>query len=670
MKLVNCEKMKLDSQIQSTLRNLFLFPLFSFLYLLANPHGLFGETYLATPPFKGEAGDVVQIPIFFETNESIVGADIVLHYDETVLQLGEMAAGNSVSNHDIYDDQATDGELKITILSMTNDVLQDGNLSLLSFLLLEDIVEETQAVTVDVDQSMFIAASTDPFVVSPILPISDLNLSFPLDPNGDTFAKDREILFSINTDGSLASYSWSMGDNSSLIEGNSSVLYSYNAPGTYLVTVYANNLLGSYEKSFEISVDEPFWQFDAEELGMGWKSFDWFGEYYPVTGSNWMFHINLGWLYRAGDTIDSTWLWSENWGWGWISRETYPHFFLSSEDWIYYFKGTSDPIRYYDFGLLKWIEVDKSHRITVNLSSADNSQGTAMGPSTFYHGDSAVFVAKPKPGYLFAGWKGSVESGKNPLFINKPTEEISLVAHFTSIKEIIQGGTSSLNLDHLDSVTQQKAIAEILLLGSSSYITSGDAPEFDLKNMASNPAGSSTVFDTPNHSWGSSTGIFGDQSHTISHPFFPLPEDLKQVELLENNSKYLGTVESNGTALVDSINCSILQIKSSKDRQEKRWVAQDLSGNVWLIQSEVNGVKYQQRPTLLLPSTIKTGISSLPPMHAMPTDFSAIVDYPFSIRPFNAKVAENCLSLRLNRTDLGEQLEVYSHGKGLVKISW
>ena len=84
----------------------------------------------------------------------------------------------------------------------------------------------------------------------------------------DTFAKDREILFSINTDGSLASYSWSMGDNSSLIEGNSSVLYSYNTPGTYLVTVYANNLLGSYEKSFEISVDEPFWQFDAE--GLGW----------------------------------------------------------------------------------------------------------------------------------------------------------------------------------------------------------------------------------------------------------------------------------------------------------------------------------------------------------------------------------------------------------------
>ena len=290
-----------------------------------------------------------------------------------------------------------------------------------------------------------------------------------------------------------------------------------------------------------------------------------------------MFHINLGWLYRAGDTIDSTWLWSENWGWGWISRETYPHFFLSSEDWIYYFKGTSDPIRYYDFGLIKWMEVDKSHRITVNLSSADNSQGTAMGPSTFYHGDSAVFVAKPKPGYLFAGWKGSVQSGDNPLFIDKPTEEISLVAHFTSIEEIIQGGTSSLNLDHLDSATQQKAIAEILLLGSSSYLTSGDAPEFNLQSMVSNAAGSSNIFETSNHSWGNSAGIFGDQSHAISHPFFPLPEDLKQIELLENNSKYLGTVESNGTALVDSINCSILQIKSSKDRQERRWVAEDLS---------------------------------------------------------------------------------------------
>ena len=166
MKLINSEKMKLGSQIQSTRRNPFLFPSCFFDVPLGKSRWVIRRNLPGHPPFKGEVGDVVQIPIFFETNESIVGADIVLHYDETALQLGEMAAGNSVSNHDIYDDQTTDGELKITILSMTNDVLQDGNLSLLSFLLLEDIEEETQAVTVDVDQSMFIAASTEPFVVS------------------------------------------------------------------------------------------------------------------------------------------------------------------------------------------------------------------------------------------------------------------------------------------------------------------------------------------------------------------------------------------------------------------------------------------------------------------------------------------------------------------------
>jgi PKD repeat protein len=627
------------------------------------------DTYLAPGSVQGNEGDVVQVPIYFETNESIVGADIILQFDETILQLGEILPGSSITDHQIYDDQTDDGELKITILSMTNDVLIDGNLSLLSFLLLQNIDEESHLIKTDLDESMFIAASTLPFEITPILPISELNLSFPLEQNDQAFAKDRGILFSVDSDGSLPSYSWNMGDKSSVIEGNTSVFHSYNTPGVYLVTVHAKNQFGSFEKSFEITVDEPFWEFDAQDIGNGWKSFDWFGEYFPVSDTDWLYHINLGWLYRAGENIDSTWLWSENWGWGWTGKDAFPYFYLSSDDWIYYFNGTSDPIWYYDYGLSRWIEIDRDNRLQAEFSPENNQAGVVMGPEFFYLGDSVTFVAKPKAGYLFAGWSGSYTGGVNPLIIHKPSSNISLQGKFISIQELINEGSSSLSLDHLDSSTQQKALAEILLKGTSQYIDSGNAPEFELDSNTNEQIASSTSLVFPNETMGEQVGIFSENSSNITHDFLPLSTQIKQVEFLENNSKSLATVESNGTAIYNSIDCTILKINLLKDLQEKRWLAQDKAGNVWLIQSEINGINSQTSPSILLPRVPQKGIASWPKNYSVPTDFSILVDYPFTFRPLNSKIAEDCLNLRLHRSNMKEQLEVYSKAKGLVKIS-
>lgn len=45
----------------------------------------------------------------------------------------------------------------------------------------------------------------------------------------------------------------------------------------------------------------------ATDLGAGWKNFDWFGYYYESTNS-WVFHVDLGWFYRASEGTDSIWL--------------------------------------------------------------------------------------------------------------------------------------------------------------------------------------------------------------------------------------------------------------------------------------------------------------------------------------------------------------------------
>ena len=45
----------------------------------------------------------------------------------------------------------------------------------------------------------------------------------------------------------------------------------------------------------------------ATEHGAGWKSFDWFGYFYD-SATPWIFHADLGWVYREGDGTDSIWL--------------------------------------------------------------------------------------------------------------------------------------------------------------------------------------------------------------------------------------------------------------------------------------------------------------------------------------------------------------------------
>ena len=632
-----------------------------FIFLCSSFHSS-AETYLSADLVSGKKGDLVQIPIFFETNETIVGADILINFDPDGLELGDILAGSSISNHEIYDDQSVSGELKITILSMTNDSLSDGNLSSLSFLLLRDYDQPATAVSVDLSESLLISKSSTPFETKPILPITDLTLSFPEESTEDTFAINREIQFSLDSDGSLTNYSWSIGeDQENSLEGNSSFAYTFNQPGVYLITINASNQYGNLEKTFEINIQDYLWHSDSVDLGNGWKSFDWFGYFYSVPDSNWIYHQHLGWLYLSGNTVDSTWIWSEIWGWGWTNFSVYPYFALSSGDWLYYLKDSSSPIRFYDYGLKSWAQFDLANYFNLKVSINKSSGGSTFGPSKFYLGDNVALIAKPSPGFVFSGWEGDFKSGVNPLVIEKPSSDITLSAKFISTSELITDGVSAINLSHLthlNSEEKQKAISQVLLLGYSEYVDSGDASVFDLFSTDSSNL-------DPNLFKASFTG----ESASIRHSHMDIDNQTDRIEFLINNSRKLGSVHYSGTEEIRSVNCAVLEINASKEHFEKRWLAQDEEGNVWLIQSEVNNKKTQTLPTVILPNEISSDWKSWPSGYGVPSDSSVLTDFPFDLRPFTSKVVQNCLAISLNRTHFEEQKEVYSPGKGLVKIS-
>ena len=310
-------------------------------------------TYLTPGPVSGQSGEVLDVPVYFSSDDSVVGAEFILKFDPSAIKAGGIRKGSSISDHEIFDDQDTEGELKMTILSMKNDKLADGNLTIVSFTLLKDLAMSPNHLTIDSEETLLVSKAAQSFDFGSIEPITQFlaHYSDPIDDSRPAYG--REITF--NTDPSpLTSYSWDMGDGT-VLTGNVAK-HTYSKADDYLITITGTNPFGSAIQTMNLSVDARYWELDATDLGNGWKSFDWFGNYFEGTGSPWIFHQSLGWLYRHGDKVDDTWLWSEAWAWTWTNDQLYPYLNQHSGDWLYYFKGTTNPVRYYDYGISAWLE--------------------------------------------------------------------------------------------------------------------------------------------------------------------------------------------------------------------------------------------------------------------------------------------------------------------------
>ena len=94
----------------------------------------------------------------------------------------------------------------------------------------------------------------------------------------------------------------------------------------------------------------------AENKGLGWRYFSWFGNYYE-TNANWIYHEEHGWLYRSGQTTASTWFYDSQLGWLWTSEITYPSFYHEDMWWLYYKASSGASRKFYDYFNESWLEV-------------------------------------------------------------------------------------------------------------------------------------------------------------------------------------------------------------------------------------------------------------------------------------------------------------------------
>ena len=100
------------------------------------------------------------------------------------------------------------------------------------------------------------------------------------------------------------------------------------------------------------SNSSPFSFIQADDLGQGWNSSDWFGVFYKSIPGH-VYHQHLGWLQYANYTTQSSWCWHPALSWFWISQTTYPHIYLSSGAWSY-LEDIGGGVFAYDYTSSEW----------------------------------------------------------------------------------------------------------------------------------------------------------------------------------------------------------------------------------------------------------------------------------------------------------------------------
>jgi hypothetical protein len=118
---------------------------------------------------------------------------------------------------------------------------------------------------------------------------------------------------------------------------------------TFLYKAYAKNLAGynygSTKKLF--SLGAKYWWTTAADLSNGWKS-DWMGTFF-TTGNEWIYQLQLGWLFTVSDSQNGIWFWMDDKGWLWSSQKTWPFIWKDrASNWLYLMK--TDELDYiYDY---------------------------------------------------------------------------------------------------------------------------------------------------------------------------------------------------------------------------------------------------------------------------------------------------------------------------------
>ena len=124
--------------------------------------------------------------------------------------------------------------------------------------------------------------------------------------------------------------------------------------GTIYYQAYALNDAGSNFGSvkrvdLQSNIEEPKKDFSA--MGP-----DWFGEFYTMSNSDWIYHARLQWVYAQPDAEDGLWLWMPSQGWLWTQEGVWPFLYKhDTVDWLYLLTTGRGAPFFFDYGTYTYL---------------------------------------------------------------------------------------------------------------------------------------------------------------------------------------------------------------------------------------------------------------------------------------------------------------------------
>ena len=176
----------------------------------------------------------------------------------------------------------------------------------------------------------------------------------------------------------------------------------------------------------------------TEAMGGNFYDHAWFGNFFALPDSDWIFHSIHGWLYIKEINDSSIWIYDDKLeDWLWTNSENYSdgskHFFFSNkwEGFIWHSPKSKNPRWFFDYDANAWFNDEM--RFSVNVEVVDSSYGTVVGEGVYARGESPKVIANPKYGYSFDGWSGGVSSMENTIELAPLSRSVTLLARFSKI---------------------------------------------------------------------------------------------------------------------------------------------------------------------------------------------------------------------------------------------
>lgn len=427
------------------------------------------------------------------------------------------------------------------------------------------------------------------------------------------------------------------------------------------------NVSPQIHKAESVHLAFPLTGWNQAYLNTDWKTSSWLGNY--QTGSQpWVYHSSLGWLFLQQLAIDSIWVWHEELGWFWTNAQSFPYVFQRSIDsWLFLDWEGKDHTLAYDFSNFVWFELGRPWRSLV-VTNETPWGGTVTAPAKFRKGDSISLVAVAVPGYIFSGWSGDHAGSANPLILSKLDSSIELQASFTPISEAIHSALDRPYFDHLTTVSQKKqAHLELALFGDTELISTGESNPYEFSPQGNKETRLRVALGQVDSS--EMVGVFETGSHLLTHPVMPWTMGNSFSVELEGSSRGIVNITVLEGDNVHGISSTLLTLTYPDKQIEKRALAQDNQGNVWLMESSMDGNPLQDAPFILLPQNIEPSWHSWSPAFGIPDDFTVILDHSSALRTSIYGSIPNTTTLLLHREKRQSQNETYAPGLGLIKIS-